>query len=169
VDPSTGTVSAPIATKAVQPVAVAVKVQGDQGYFADRKGLVVSVDLAGGKVTWQAPLAKQSVSVFTDLACAPEGIFAYGKGSLYGLSVSKGEQLFTPVSGVSCPPLYRDGKLYYGTDQGALVVAEAATGRTLASLDVKAKVTTRPEWLDGLLYLGTATGEIVVVNPAAVK
>jgi outer membrane protein assembly factor BamB len=168
-DPSTGSVSSQVATKAVQPVAVAVKVVDDRGYFADRKGLVVCVDLAGGKVLWQTALAKQSVSVFTDLACGPEGVFAYGKGSLYGLSLAKGDPLFTPVAGVSCPPLYRDGRVYYGTDQGALVIADAATGRTLGSVDVKAKVTTRPEWLDGLLYLGTAGGEIVVVNPAAVK
>jgi outer membrane protein assembly factor BamB len=169
IDPSTGDSRPLVTTKAVQPVAVSVQVLDDKGYFADRKGLVVCVDLAAAKVSWQVALAKTSVSVFSDLACGPEGIFAYGKGSLYGLSLARGDSLFAPIPGVSCPPLYRDGRLYYGTDQSALVVADAATGKVLGSLDVKAKVTTRPEWLDGLLYLGTATGEIVVVNPAGVK
>jgi len=147
-----------------------VQTLDEKGYFADRKGLVVCVDLNAGSVLWQVSLvARQSISVFQDLACGPQGVFAYGKGGLYGLSLAKGDALFTPIAGVSCPPLLHDGKLYFGTDQGALRIADAATGKALGSLDIKAKITTRPEWSDGLLYLGTATGEIVVVNPAAVK
>jgi outer membrane protein assembly factor BamB len=170
IDPSTGTILSQVPTKAIQPVAVSVQVRNNNGYFADRKGLVICVDLGAAKVLWQVSLvAKQSVGVFQDLECGPEGVFAYGKGSVYGLSLAKGEPLFSPIAGVTCPALYHDGKLYYGTDQGMLRIADAATGKVLGSLDVKTKVTARPEWLEGLLYLGTTGGEIVVVNPAAVK
>jgi outer membrane protein assembly factor BamB len=170
IDPSSGDILSQISTKAIQPVAVSVQVREDRGYFADRKGLVVCLDLAAAKVLWQVPLvARQSVGVFQDLEAGPEGVFAYGKGSLYGLSLARGEPLFTPLSGVSCPPLYRDGRLFFGTDQGSLRIADAATGKILGSLDVKTKITSRPEWLEGLLYLGSAGGEIIVVNPAAIR
>jgi outer membrane protein assembly factor BamB len=166
---SSGSVLGKVATKAIQPVAVAVSIVGDKGYFADRKGLVVAVDLANLKVLWQISLAKTSTGVFQDLECGPQGVYAYAKGALYALGLAQGETLFAPIAGVTCPPLYRDGKLYYGTEQNALSIADAATGKVLGSLDAKARITTRPLWLDGLLYVGTATGEVVEINPAAVK
>jgi outer membrane protein assembly factor BamB len=166
---TSGSILGKVATKAIQPVAVSVTIVGDKGYFADRKGLMVAVDLAGMKVLWQVPLAKTSTGVFQDLECGPQGVYAYAKGALYGLGLAQGETLFAPISGVTCPPLYHDGKLYYGTDQNALRIADAATGKVLGSLDVKARITTRPQWLDDALYVGTATGEVVVINPAAVK
>jgi outer membrane protein assembly factor BamB len=170
IDPAGGKVVAEIPTKSIQPVAVAVQVVGNRGFFADRKGLAVCVDLEAAKVVWQTPLSvKSSVGVFQDLACGPEGVFAWVKGTLYGLSPHTGEPLWAPITGVSAPPLLREGRLYYGTDQGSLRIADAATGKPLGTLDVKAKISTRPAWSEGMLFVGTSTGEIVQINPAAVK
>jgi outer membrane protein assembly factor BamB len=143
---------------------------GNRGFFADRKGLLVCVDLEAGKVLWQALLsARSSIGVFQDLACGEQGVFAWVKGTLYGLSPETGEPLFAPITGVAAPPLYREGRIYYGTEQGSLRIADAATGRVLGTLDVKARISTRPTWSAGMLFVGTWAGEIVQINTAAVR
>jgi len=161
---------AEIRTAAFQPVALAVQVVGNRGYFADRKGLVVCVDLSAGTVVWTSRLdPKGSPGVFQDLACTENEVFVFAKNTLYALSADNGQALFPPISGVTCPPLCRGDLLYYGTDDGELRIADAATGKTRGSLELKAKIGARPAWIDGLLVLGTTSGEIMEVNPEAVK
>jgi outer membrane protein assembly factor BamB len=169
-DASAATPLAEIRTPAFQPVALAIQVVGNRGYFADRKGLVVCVDLSSGTVAWTSRLdPKGSPGVFQDLACTEKEVFAFAKNTLYGLSTASGQPLFSPISGVTSPPLCRGGLLYYGTDTGELCIADAATGKTRGSLDLNGKIAARPAWIGDLLVVGTASGEIIEINPEAVK
>jgi outer membrane protein assembly factor BamB len=169
-DPGTDAVSFQVPTKTVQPVAVSVQVYAGRGFFADRKGLVACVDLGARTELWEKPLvAKGSAGVFQDLECGREGVFAFAKNTIYALSADAGNQMYAPITDASCPPLLLNGLLYYGTGKGMLIVADAATGKTLKTLDVGGHINGRPRWADERLIAGTTEGEILVLNPDGIK
>jgi outer membrane protein assembly factor BamB len=152
----------------VQPVALAVRTFGTQAYFADRKGLVVCVDLQKKEAVWSRSAAG-SAGIFQDLECGKEGVFAYAKGSIHGFARENGTPLFGPLSGVTCPPLLHDRMLYFGNDKGEFVVAEAATGKIVKRLGVDAHIVSRPEWTAGKVVACAASGEILVLRPEAIQ
>ncbi len=173
IDPQSGGVEVQIPTGAAQPVALAPTVHGSQAFFADRKGLIVAVDLAGRRVSWEVPLPRDQEAgsgVFQDLAAGPHGVFAWARGTLFGFSRETGAPLFAPIGGVSSPPLYRaeEGLLVFGSRDGMLVLADPS-GQVRRRLDLKAVVTAQPAWSDGLLLLGTQDGELIQVNPAFIQ
>ena len=98
-DPATGSVDTQIPTPATQPVALSVTVKGQSAFFADRKGLVVGVDLAGKKLLWSTKLpGSGSGGVFQDLEVSETGVFVYARGNLYAFSPGDGKPLFDPIA-----------------------------------------------------------------------
>jgi outer membrane protein assembly factor BamB len=161
---------AKVATEAVQPVAIAATVAGDRAFFADRKGLVVCVDLAAKTVAWQRKLdAAKSVGVFQDLAVDAGVVCAYAKNTLYVLSAGSGAPLYAPIAGVSAPALLAGGELVYGTTDGSLKIATAATGKVLKSLALEARVAAQPLATGDRLVLALANGELLMVYPASIR
>ncbi len=170
IDRDSGRIESQIRTRAIQPIALAATVQGDRAFFAGRKGSVVSVDLSAKKVAWERGLpGDRRQGIFQDIICSPEGAFVFAKDTLYGFSMQTGEELFTPVAGISAPPLYMTGKLYVGSADGSFLILDAKSGRTVNKLEVGARITTRPAELSGKIIVGTAKGEILVLNPAGIR
>jgi outer membrane protein assembly factor BamB len=168
-DPGTGQVLFQVPTGASQPVASSVTVSGARAYFADRKGLLVCVDMDARKVQWKAALkGPGATGVFQDLERSADGIFAFAGNSLFAISAADGTELFPRIDAVSTPPLYRDGRLYFGTQAGALTVVDAGTGKTVKSLDLKAVANTRPQADGPRLLVGTTTGQIMVIYPDSI-
>jgi outer membrane protein assembly factor BamB len=164
-----------IPTAAVQPVAGDVKIlkdatHGDLAFFGGRRGTVVCVSLSRKKVLWERKLPKNdNGGIYQDLECGAEGVFVFSGDRIYGLSVENGRDLFKPIQGVSSAPLYEKGQLYFGANRQQFVIADAASGKTLKSLYVQSRITTRPVLQDAKVYVGTETGQIVIINPQGMK
>ncbi|HOX92473.1 MAG TPA: PQQ-binding-like beta-propeller repeat protein, partial [Spirochaetales bacterium] len=77
-----GQVKAQVQTGAVQPVALAPRIHGTLACFADRKGLLVMVDLASMTVAWERSLPGAS-GVYTDIEIGDDGVFAFSKDMVY--------------------------------------------------------------------------------------
>ena len=170
IDPDSGQVLFQVPTGASQPVASSVLVSGSRAYFADRKGLLVCVDMDARKVLWKIPLKGQGTAgVFQDLEKSENGIFAFAGNTIYAFSAADGSELFPPINGASTPPLYREGRLYFGTQGGTLAEADEKTGKTVKSLDLKAVASTRPQADGPRLLVGSATGQVFVIYPDSIQ
>jgi len=167
-NPSDGRVLTSISSSAIQPIAISVSLWEDYAYFIGRRGVLVCVDLAAGKVAWEQNLSEEKTVIVTqDLTCGEQGVYAFSGNTLYAFSESDGTPLFSPVSGVSGPPAYANGRLYFGTVDGNFLVADAQTGRTLRTIRIGPKedaVSTRPNINGMRVLLGTKSGKIAVIN-----
>jgi hypothetical protein len=167
INAQSGQVVSKVASTAVQPVAISPVKQGNQVFFVGRRGTAVLADISAGKVVWQKPLdPSQSMGVFTNPTFGSNGVYIFAKNTLFGLSLSNGNNLFSPVANVSASPLVDGQSLYYGTADGKLVRANALTGAIEASVSVGSKITTRPVVFGQDIAVGTASGQIVLVYPA---
>jgi outer membrane protein assembly factor BamB len=170
IDPESGQVLFQVPTGASQPVASSVLVSGSRAYFADRKGLLVCVDMDARKVLWKVPLKGQGTKgVFQDLEKSANGIFAFAGNTIYAFSAADGSELFPPISGASTPPLYREGGLYFGTQGGTLAVADEGTGKIVKSLDLKTVANTRPQADGPRVLVGSTTGQIFIIYPESIR
>jgi outer membrane protein assembly factor BamB len=169
IDPTAGQVLYQVPTGASQPVASSVLVSGSRAFFADRKGMLVCVDMDAHKVLWKATLkGTGNMGVFQDLEKSADGVFAFAGSTIFGFSAADGSELFPPISGAATPPLERDGKLYFGTPGGALQVADDKTGKALKTLELKTVLSARPHGDGPRLLLGSSTGQVLVVYPDSI-
>lgn len=162
IDLATGEVKAQVQTGAVQPVALAPRLFGKLACFADRKGLLVMVDLSSMTVAWERALPG-SAGVFADIEIGEDGVFAFSKDMIYGYSLN-GERLMEPISKVSAPPLLSHGILFYGTLDGFLVAFRPKGLREAGRINLGSKATARPLFADGFVYVGTASGRLIKVD-----
>jgi outer membrane protein assembly factor BamB len=170
IDPDSGQTLFQVPTGASQPVASSVLVSGSRAYFADRKGVLVCVDMDAHKVLWKVTLKGQGTTgVFQDLEKSGNGIYAFAGNTIYALSAADGTELFPPINGASTPPLDRGGRLYFGTQSGTLAVADESTGKTVKSLDLKAVAATKPQADGPRLLFGSTTGQLFVVYPDSIQ
>jgi outer membrane protein assembly factor BamB len=170
VDPVSAQVLFQVPTGAGQAVASSVRIAGSRAFFADRKGLVVCVDIEARKVLWKVPLKLQGAGgVFQDLELSAQGVFAFAGNTIYALSAENGAELFPPIGGASTPPFSRAGRLYFGTQSGTLAVADPGTGRIVKSLDLKNVACTRPQPDGPRLLVGTAAGQLLVIYPDSIQ
>ena len=154
-------VEAEISTSAVQPVALSLTLLGDLAFFSGRKGTVVCVDLAKKSVRWERDLAS---TVFNDIICGTAGAYVYSKGQIFGLSITDGKNLFSPIPGVTSPPLLDGNSLYYGT-QKEFISANAVNGSIKKKTYVGNAVTSRPVRIGSTIAAGTDRGEMIIFNP----
>ena len=160
VDPVTGTVRAQTPTGARGASAVSPRIFEEKACFADRTGLVVMVDLEKMAVLWER---RTGVPVLTDLEIAREGVLVFGSGTLFGYRLD-GEPLMAPVPGVSSPPLLSWGSVYYGTETGELVAAQAAPWRIRGTVRLDDVPSARPLLVGDTLYVGTRGGKLVRID-----
>lgn len=160
VDPVSGAVQASTPTGARGYSAVSPRILEEKACFADPTGLVVMVDLERMAVLWERRLG---VSVVTDLELAREGVIAYGSGTLFGYRLD-GETLMSPVPGVSAPPLLARGTVYYGTEKGEIVAAQADPWRVRGTIPLGDVPSARPLLVGDTLYVGTRGGKLVRID-----
>ncbi len=162
IDIETGEIKTEIKTSAVQPVAQAPRIVGTRACFADRKGLLVMVDLATNSLAWEKSLS-DSGGIFADVEMGQAGVFAYGKKKLFSYSLD-GVEITAPFGGVSAPPLLSKGILYYGTENGFLVAFDVKAKIETGRIALGSKMTARPLFVDGFIFAGTENGRIVKVD-----
>ena len=170
VDPATGSIDTQIPTGATQPVALSVSLQGQSAFFADRKGMVVAVDLANKQILWTTQLpGTGSGGVFQDLAITDAGVYAFSRNTLFAFSITDGKPLFDAIPDVTTPPLIAEGKLYIGGATQKLLVLDPATGKTISSLDTGGNLVTRPSVYADRIIAGTDSGQIIIIDPSALQ
>jgi outer membrane protein assembly factor BamB len=168
VDPA-GSV-AEIKTHAVQPVAIACSIIGSKAVFADRKGLLVSVDLEAKSLLWEKQLEPgKSAPVFNDLAAGSQGIYAFARNTIYGISSATGERLFAPIADAATAPLLSGDRLWFGTKGSKIVIADAKTGKVIASIQAVALPSAAPAPVGALIACPLETGEVLLLNPAGIE
>jgi outer membrane protein assembly factor BamB len=164
IDPQTGAIDpVPLETNAAEPVAIGIAVAGNLGYVAGRKNRLVCIDLASRKLLWETGLTAPDFA-HQDLTADDRGVYVYAGKKLYGFS-PQGVALFTPIDGVSAPPLLADGRLYVGTTAGQFRIIDPGDGSVRASLELHKTVSARPVAVSGMIAVGTVTGEIVLIRP----
>jgi len=165
IDPESSSVEGEISTAGMQPVALAPVVRENRAVFSGRKGTVVCVDLAERSVNWERDLSGESVSVFSDPECSPDGVYLFAGSRIFGLSMKDGSDLFAPISGVTSPPLYRNGTIIFGTSEGGLSAADAATGERHIAVNADEVITTRPVPSGRSVAAGTEDGTVLIMSP----
>ncbi len=166
IDPESGNVVTTVPTRVNMPVGISVTIQNNKALFAGRMGNVVCYDIGAGSIAWEKELIRgSSMYVFQDIETSGRGVFIFSKGTLFGLSLRNGAELFSQITGVSSPPLHYDGQIFFGSNSEQLVVANAGNGVIIKSLYLGEKITTRPVIYDGKIIVGTESGNILVINP----
>jgi outer membrane protein assembly factor BamB len=166
IDLASGDIKAQVQTGALQPVALAPQIFGQRACFADRKGLLVMIDLATMTVAWERPLPIAG-GVFTDVEMGGEGVFAYGRQTVFAYSL-EGAELMKPIGQVSAPPLLSQGVLYYGTNDGFLVALGLSPLAERGRVRLGSRLSARPLLADGFLYAGTNSGRLLKLDPAKI-
>jgi outer membrane protein assembly factor BamB len=165
-NPATGMVEYSGATTAIQPLSHPVTVVQDKAVFSGRKGSVVCFDLAGRKLVWQRELNAKTPPV-ADIAASERAIYVYADQAIRALSLNSGEDLFPAIKNSTSAPLLQQGRLYFGRNDG-LAVADAQSGRILATIKVPGGVSARPAVVDGRIFAASADGEVLIINPRSV-
>jgi outer membrane protein assembly factor BamB len=131
---------------------------------------VVCFDIKTRRVVWEGRIPfDPDPDMPLAMEFSPDVLYAWSGRHLFGWSAETGDVLFPALEGVSSPPLFLDGFLAFGTDDGQLVIADAFTGRFLRVLDLGERVTARPWIEEGNIVIGTQRGNIFVVNPDAIR
>jgi outer membrane protein assembly factor BamB len=168
VDRGKASVAANVKTSAYQPIATSPTIVDNSAFFVDRKGLVVDVDLDARSIVWQKRLdAAKSLNVFQDPVLYRDGIYVYAKSTIYALSKKTGERLFDPIANVSSPPVVEGGCLWFGTQDGKIVAADANDGRIKWSKSISCKASGVPSEAGKTLAFPTDEGSVVFIDAAA--
>jgi outer membrane protein assembly factor BamB len=168
IDRGKASIAASVKTSAYQPIATSPTIIDSSAFFVDRKGLVVNVDLDARSVVWQKRLdAAKSLNVLQDPVLYRDGIYVYAKSTIYALSKKTGERLFEPIANASSPPVIEAGCLWFGTQDGKIVAADANDGRVKWSKSISCKASGVPSEAGKTLAFPTDEGSVVFVDAAA--
>ncbi|MFW6328601.1 MAG: PQQ-binding-like beta-propeller repeat protein, partial [Alkalispirochaetaceae bacterium] len=159
-----------ISTGAAQPVAIAPVVSGSTAVIVGRRGTVAAADYQQGSLLWETPLTGDAErGVFTNPVSDGRRLFVHARQTMYVLNLSDGTAAYGPFEDAATSPLVKDGRIYYGSRAGELVVRRASNGTTLARLDLPSVATTRPVDLGERIAVGTREGEIIYIHPAGIR
>ena len=170
INPDSGEVISQISTTLDQPVALSVTFYNDLAFLAGRKGKVACLSLSAENLKWETQLTGGSqLIVYQDLVCSSSIVYIYTRGKIHALFISNGEYAFNPIENVSSPPLYNNGKIYYGVKGGALHIASGNSGIVQKSLILDEVISARPALYNDRILCGTETGAVFIINPEAIN
>ncbi|MBN2443810.1 MAG: PQQ-binding-like beta-propeller repeat protein [Spirochaetales bacterium] len=163
INPETGVIRKTFPTQARKPVALPVSIKGNFLYFGDSSGHIVCIDVIRDVLLWERDVMNENTTIYHRLECGENSVNLFAGGILLSLDPENGKERFPPVTGVSAPPLFIQGRLVFGTKEGLLVILNEADGKELVSINVGREITTRPVAADNKLIFGTETGELVII------
>jgi outer membrane protein assembly factor BamB len=164
INPETAAVEKRIPTGAQQPVALPVTINDGLFYFADNAGHIVCIDISKEKILWEKDISGERAAVYHSLEAGEKSINIFVRGTLYNLGLRDGTERFEPVTEITCPPLYKNGMLIYGTSDGFLTFLNEEDGTVVSKINVEQKITTRPVMAGKELIIGTETGNVFMIT-----
>lgn len=161
-----GTSLGEIRTSTTKPMALSISVGGSRGYYADRNGRVVALDLTANRVLWTRDINREApVPVSDDLAVEGEILVAWSRGALYAIRAETGQPLWSTEERYSAPPLIHHGKIYVGTESGELAILDGTTGTVLQLTPLGERITVRPVEKGDRIWAGTNRGGLLEIRP----
>ena len=155
-----------IKTGTERPIALSMSIQGNYGYFSDKNGKIVCLDLSRNSVVWEKSISRnESIPISDNILVSGERLYAFSRGKLFVLSARDGSLIYGTDDSYSAPPLYKDGLLYIGGEDKILHVLKADTGKEIFVYNIMEKVTTLPLFADGKIFIGTEKGSIFEIKP----
>lgn len=132
-------------------------------FVADRSGRIIAVSVQDRTVRWSRDLG---APLGSEVEVGDLRVFAWTTDRrLHTLAREDGAVAAPPIPGVSAPPLLSEGRLYWGTASGDLVVADGRSGEVLKRIRLARSVSIRPLMVGGTLYAGTSDGRVLKVDP----
>jgi hypothetical protein len=167
-NPETGTVESSLSTGAVQPVASSVVVKNGVGFFADRKGTIFAINIAGNAIVWQSKLdSSKNIEVFTDPVITASGVYVYSKNVLYGLSATTGKKLFEPIANVTSQACAVGKNLWCGGTGNVVMIISPKDGSTVKKIPVPAAVSGTPVFATSRVLVPLSNGQVYSIDVAA--
>ena len=164
INPESGIIEKEIPTHAGKSIALPVTIKNNFIYFADSSGHLVCIDMEVEQVLWEKEISGEKTTVYHRLEYGEKSINVFARGILYSMVLETGVEHFSPIEDVSCPPLYKDGMLIFGTTDGFLMFINEEDGKEIARINVEQKITTRPVLANNDLLIGTETGNVFVIT-----
>ncbi len=144
-------------------------VYGNFVYVSEKSGKIVCFEPFGRNKIWESSFPGE-LNISYDIISSINGLFVVSNGMVFFMTNNGTPKRFiTQIRGVSSPLLYRLGKLYFGSRDGYLKIANASTGKIIKEIDIKdidieEMITTKPKIKGGKIYAGTNKGYILGIN-----
>jgi outer membrane protein assembly factor BamB len=165
INPQTGEITLRIQSNALQPVGIAPSIVGDGAIFAGRDGTTVHIDLKKNEKKWEKKLDLGGGNgIFQDIGASEKGVYPFTGTQFYALDRESGKTLFNPVHS-TCPPLYHDGKLYFGDQQKRFLILDALSGKILKTYPLESAINLEPAVFEGDIVVATQSGTIYRLRP----
>lgn len=140
-------------------------------YLLVDDGTLMAFRATNGKVRWKrrvGALAASSPAVdeYRLFVVLLEGSKGSGRGKIISLSRRTGRILWAkalPSRGESSP-LLRDGKVFFGTENGTLYCLDARSGRQLWTYRASGAIKGSPSYDAGKLYVGSYGGDVQAIR-----
>jgi outer membrane protein assembly factor BamB len=169
-------------------------VTGDRLFVQNRKGLVLALSTADGKVLWRAQTGNdvpldwgyENGDMYISSPAVVDGtvLIGSGDGFLYALDAATGRGKWRVETGgrIRSSPAVSDGMVFVGSLDGSVYAAELATGVLKWRFDTQGhglssarfsydrkSIQSSPAVADGLVYIGARDGSLYAIDAATGK
>jgi outer membrane protein assembly factor BamB len=169
-------------------------VTGDRLFVQNRKGLVLALSTADGKILWRAQTGNdvpldwgyENGDMYISSPAVVDGtvLIGSGDGFLYALDAATGRGKWRVETGgrIRSSPAVSDGMVYVGSLDGSVYAAELATGALKWRFDTQGhglssarfsydrkSIQSSPAVADGLVYIGARDGSLYAIDAATGK
>lgn len=125
----------------------------------NKDGRIAAVQIESMELLWDLAIGQ---GIKTEPELDEQTLYIWTTdNSLRRFKILDASEQGTPIQGVVSPPLLSQGKLYWGSSDSFVVVADAETGSILKKIAVPDVPSVRPLLIDGTLYIGTRGGRVV--------
>lgn len=133
--------------------------------LCNKAGRIVAVEALSMKILWDITL-EQGIKSEPELDERTLYVWT-SENSLRRFNILDASERGTPIPGLASPPLLSQGKLYWGSNDSFVVVADAESGSILKKIAVPDMPSVRPLLIDGTLYVGTRGGRVLRLATAS--
>ena len=146
-----------VATGSLQPVVSAPAVSAEGiAVISGRKGGISAVDINSGNLLWSRVLDDSiQFKIYSDPVIDKRIVYIHGNSSLYALDLYTGTPVFSPLQGISAPPLVKNGFLYLCMDGGGINVFTGESGKLLESYNLNTELKNTPVYTGGFIQAVT--------------
>lgn len=142
-------------------------VSGENVYVGFSDGFAVALKRRDGQMIWERRLGQDKR--FRDVDATPvvdDGnlYVASFDGALYSLRADTGTVNWSVEEGAYVPVTIQDGKVFYSTISGKILVLDKSSGKILSEIRLPKGIPTQVSFFRGFLVYGESEGDFVVAN-----